>query len=533
MVDRHFLLTGYAGMYPFRDMKMISFPIITMSVILSLVSVPASARVTTQAVTMHSKALDKETTYIAALPDPLVSGKKYPVLYLLHGATGNYRDWIDKTTVTQALENRDMIVVMPDGDRYSWYLDSPVKSESRYDMAISRDLVNDVDSRFPTISDRSGRGIAGLSMGGHGALSLAAKHPEVYSSASSMSGILNVSDHPGKWGLNDILGLQPESLMNWRSNSVLFLADRFTTADVALLFDTGVGDNTGAVEDNRRTHEALANRKIAHLYREFPGIHDWKYWGGHIDEHLEFHDDNFTTRAAGFKPLTGRQEEGPARYTTATLSYERENREWTEGNRGMTSPTIVLLGSSTFAGTTSTLFSDYRVANRGIGADRLGIDDIGFGLLHRLYCSVFDVKADAILINNGTNDLYHTAATGKPTVEQAAAGMELIVKRIREELTTTPIIIVSCHATRDKSAQIAPFIMPYNELTRTLTEKYSDVYYVDTYSPTVGEDGLLKVEYSRDGLHLNAAGYELLGQLCNEALKKAGVRSQIQLPHTE
>jgi len=505
-------------------MKTIFSLMLPLAVLLSLVSTPASGGVTTQVVTMHSNALDKETTYIVALPDPLEPGKEYPVLYLLHGATGNYRDWTDKTTVTQALEERNMLVVMPDGDSYSWYLDSPVKTESQYDTAISRDLVNDVDCRFPTISNRNGRGIAGLSMGGHGALSLAAKHPEVYSSASSMSGILNVSDHPGKWGLNDILGLQPELLTNWTSNSVLYLADKFTTANVALLFDTGVGDKTGAVEDNRRTHEALANRKIAHDYREFPGIHDWKYWGGHIDEHLDFHQDNFTTRAAGHKPLTGRQEVGPPRYTTATLAYERENQKLAANAREMTSPTIVLLGSSTFAGTTSTLFPEYNVVNRGIGADRLGIGGVSFGLAHRLYCSVFDVKPDAVLINNGTNDLYHTAATGKPTVEEAAAGMEMLVMRIREELTTTPILIVSCHATRDKSAQIAPFIKPYNELTKVLTEKFEQVYYVDTYSPTVGGDGLLRPEYSRDGLHLNMAGYELLGKLSNDALKKAGVK---------
>src|SRR5690606_24907083 len=100
------------------------------------------AGITTQTISFYSPALDRQTTYIAALPSLLETGKKYPVLYLLHGATGSYRDWTAKTTITEALNNRDMIVIMPDGGKYGWYLDSPVKSDSQYDTAISRDVVN-------------------------------------------------------------------------------------------------------------------------------------------------------------------------------------------------------------------------------------------------------------------------------------------------------------------------------------------------------------------------------------------------------
>jgi len=188
--------------------------------------------------------------------------------------------------------DKGFILVMPDGGPYGWYLDSNMDPTSQYDSAISRDLVADVDARFPTRADRTGRAIAGLSMGGHGALSLAARHPDVYSSASSMSGILNITAHPGKWELDKILGKQPPATPDWEAHSVLGLADRFTTADVALLFDTGTEDATGAVADNRALHQKLEQLGVSHIYREFPGKHSWDYWSAHMPEHIEFHLDH-------------------------------------------------------------------------------------------------------------------------------------------------------------------------------------------------------------------------------------------------
>ena len=252
------------------------------------------AAVTTQTITFHSKALDKETTYIAVLPSPLKPNVSYPVLYLLHGATGNYRNWDDKTSLTLYMAERDMIVITPDGSEYGWYLDSPIKPESQYDSAISRDVVADVDSRFPTIADRSGRAIAGLSMGGHGALSLAAKHPDIFSSASSLSGILDITAHSGSWQMQEILGAQPQALNEWMNHSVFFLAENFTTASVKLLFDTGTEDATGAVADSRRVHLLLKSLGVDHTYREFPGVHNWVYWNAHLPEHLDFHQQNIS-----------------------------------------------------------------------------------------------------------------------------------------------------------------------------------------------------------------------------------------------
>ncbi len=252
-----------------------------------------SSAITTETVSFKSSALDQITSYVVALPSPLQKGMLYPTIYLLHGATGSHMDWTEQSTFTQLLKDRDLIVVMPEGGSFGWYLDSKLQSGSQYQTAIVRDLITDVEARFPVAKSRNKRGIAGLSMGGHGALSLAAKNPQLFGSASSMSGILDISAHPGKWNLDELLGTQPEHLDEWKLHSVYCLAEAYTTAGVALLFDTGVSDKTGAVEDNRRLNEKLTRLNIPHVYREYPGDHNWAYWNARIEEHLDFHQGQF------------------------------------------------------------------------------------------------------------------------------------------------------------------------------------------------------------------------------------------------
>lgn len=250
------------------------------------------AGTTSQTVSFRSAALDRETTYIAVLPEPLLAGKRYPVLYLLHGAYGSYQDWTKNTSLTQVLRY-PMIVITPDGGPFGWYIDSKLTGGSNYESLIVRDLIADVDRRFPTRAVRASRGIAGLSMGGHGALSLAAKYPHLFISASSLSGILQLQAHPKEWQLPERLGPLPEAEAEWARHSVVDLAERFVTADVALLFDTGTSDSAAALPDNRRFHQRLRSLNVPHTYCEHPGSHDWEYWRQHLPRHLEFHAEAF------------------------------------------------------------------------------------------------------------------------------------------------------------------------------------------------------------------------------------------------
>ena len=120
-------------------------------------------------------------------PDKATS-EACPTLYLLHGHSGNEKTWlVIKPNLPEIVDEKGLIVVCPDGEN-SWYWDSPLNANVRYETFISDELVHYVDGHYNTIADRRGRAIAGLSMGGHGALWNAIRHSDVFSAAGSMSG---------------------------------------------------------------------------------------------------------------------------------------------------------------------------------------------------------------------------------------------------------------------------------------------------------------------------------------------------------
>ncbi len=493
-------------------------------------SAPAAA---ISEITMTSPALGgAEVHYRVVHPAQLEPGRAYPVLYLLHGAYGSYVDWTDRTPLLELHAGRPFLIVTPDGSQFGWYVDSPTQPNSSYETFLTHDLLEDVASRFPVLDTREGRGIAGLSMGGHGALSIAALHPDLFSSASSLSGILNLVthahlDHAERWKLNDTLSPFDDNPAFWEAHSVYHLVDRFVNADVALLFDTGIADQTGAVEDNRQVHERLTNRAIVHAYHEFPGAHTWNYWAEHIPEHLDFHLKNFADRTAGTPPTTGQHIQGKwhQHYVDRALTFEKEN----EGSQQPhdKESTLVLLGSSSIEH--MALYEDlpdYVVANRGISADGLGIGDRG--ILHRLYCSVFNCNPRAVVLLNGRNDLGGTMRRGTPTLDETADAYALVVRRIREKLPDTPIFLVACFPTRDKYEPMAGLVRDLDTRIRAIAEAEGDlVHFVDTWTPFADEQGLLKQEYSADGLHLNRKGHEVFSPILRESLIAHGIQPDI------
>jgi len=483
-------------------------------------------------VTMFSRALGRETTYVVVMPEKLDPARRYPVIYLLHGAYGSYRDWPERTRLLQYAAGRPFIVVCPDGGEFGWYADTP--SGGRIESFIIEDLIADVDSRFPTMAKREGRAIAGLSMGGHGALSLAARHPELFCSASSMSGILALENHPGKWHLDERFGSLAETSAKWYEHSVAKLVDRFTSASIALYFDTGTSDKTGAVADNRLVHELLTNRGVAHTYAEFPGDHTWRYWDWRLPVHLAFHYECFQSLADPKKsaPPAGVviEDSGHRLYVKRCLEFERENARLAAS--GVTSRPIVLLGSSSIQGLAEKkLFPEYWMINRGISGDRIGVANRG--ILHRLECSVFALRPKAVFILNGTNDLSATARTAQPTVDQVVATYLEVLARIHARVPDAHIFAVSCTPTRDAYAHISPLIAQFNARLRKEVEALGSwASWVETYAECVDANGLLREELSRDGLHLNEQGYGIIQRTFREALAKAGFPPDTVIPES-
>jgi S-formylglutathione hydrolase FrmB len=258
--------------------------------------------------------------------------KRYPVAYYLHGAFGDETNWVNVGRLGATLDSLvsrgmpEMIVVMPDGDdgfyaTWNFLGDWPGCRRNRapnaepadsycvpwphYDDYVARDLVGFIDRRYRSIADRRRRGIAGLSMGGYGAITLAVNYPDVFSAAASHSGVLAPAKGGGRrpvpatrFDLDSLRASYPASL--WALNSPVFgkdsigwaardpatLAERLRKKQPhmlpALFVDCGTEDFL--LHQNRAFRDAILASGGQLLYQEHPGSHTWDYWRHHAPE---------------------------------------------------------------------------------------------------------------------------------------------------------------------------------------------------------------------------------------------------------
>lgn len=237
-------------------------------------------------------------TYKAAviLPNSYAKSKvSFPVLYLLHGAYGHFGDWLkstpDKKLVQNLSDQYNLIIVMPEGETFSFYLDSPVNKESQFETYITKEVIQKIDKTYRTITDRKGRVISGLSMGGHGALSLSAKHPDLFCAAGSMSGAVDMGVMLNRDSATEVVKLmhpvfgdKSNDVELYKQNAVLGMVDKIKANKLALIIDCGVDDFL--IEPNRELHRRLLYNKVAHDYTERPGAHTWEYWENALPYHV-------------------------------------------------------------------------------------------------------------------------------------------------------------------------------------------------------------------------------------------------------
>ncbi len=139
-----------------------------------------------------SAALGREMPYRVFLPETIAVGQRLPVVYLLHGHGPDFRDWSNNSDVSKyAL--RGLILVMPEGNS-SFYLNAAKMPRDKYEDYLVRDLVADVEGRFPALTGRAHRAIVGISMGGFGAIAMALRHPEMYVFAGALSAAIDVPE---------------------------------------------------------------------------------------------------------------------------------------------------------------------------------------------------------------------------------------------------------------------------------------------------------------------------------------------------
>lgn len=265
--------------------------------ILCLITVIGRAATVDTALT-QSAAMHKSIKAVVVKPEGYNNSKRYPVLYLLHGFSGNYSDWIKKVPAIAGLADQyQVIIVCPDGNFGSWYFDSPENKDFRYETYVGTELVNWIDKHYQTIANRSGRAITGLSMGGHGALYLAFKHLNTFGAAGSMSGAMDIRPFSDSFGIEQLLGKYSEKPEQWDKNSVIDLIYLLKPNSLAITFDCGNDDFFAQV--NREFHEKLMERRIPHDYAVRPGAHTWEYWGNSIKYQMLFFSDFFKNKKQG------------------------------------------------------------------------------------------------------------------------------------------------------------------------------------------------------------------------------------------
>lgn len=247
---------------------------------------------------VFSKSMNKQIKNVVISPENYSSAttEKYPVVYVLHGYSGRFDQWIKsiKPNLPQIATSLQMIIICPDGAN-SWYWDSPMDSTSRYETYITKELVEVIDNKYNTIEDRSGRAITGLSMGGHGALWLALQNPNIYGACGSMSGGVDIRPFPNNWEMKKLLGTYSENKQRWDEYTVINQLDGNTPRQLAIIVDCGTEDFFYDV--NVALHNKLLANKIPHDFISRPGAHTEKYWRNAIDFQLIFFKNFFTTAA--------------------------------------------------------------------------------------------------------------------------------------------------------------------------------------------------------------------------------------------
>lgn len=247
---------------------------------------------------LDSKLMARKLSYRVVLPADYKSSNetsRYSVIYLLHGLTGNFANWTDKTSLSAYAASNRFIIVTPDGAN-GWYTDSVSAPNDKYESYIVKELVPEIDKKFRTVAERRGRVIAGLSMGGYGAIKFGLKYPEMFSLVGSFSGALGAASFSEKnagnigKGIDAIFG--PEASDTRKANDI-FAIVREPSADkikaMPFIYQS-CGTEDFLIQNNRDFVSLLNEKKIPHEYRELPGGHTWAFWDDQVREFVAVAD---------------------------------------------------------------------------------------------------------------------------------------------------------------------------------------------------------------------------------------------------
>jgi len=259
---------------------------------------------------LKSQILKQTVHYCVYLPASYTANQsqpapRFPVLYFLHGLGDNEQSlsnsggWTMLDDLRRQRKLGDFLIVAPEGRR-SFYINS-ADGSIRYNDFFLREFIPKIESQYRVRSDREGRAISGISMGGYGALRFAFAHPELFSAVSAQSAALitetpqqldtaSRSGSPLGKTLAAVFG-DPIDVAHWNVNSPFVLAktNAGQLRKMSIYFNCGDDDNYGFERGAAALHKQLEKEGVKHEYHAYPGDHSFTYFISHFDEVMEFH----------------------------------------------------------------------------------------------------------------------------------------------------------------------------------------------------------------------------------------------------
>ncbi len=262
-------------------------------------TVYAFAASRTQCGTMASKYVPGRIGYCAVLPPSYDAhpGKRFPVLYFLHGL-GSNQSFLASSGASSGIEEAwedkrlgEFVIITPQGEN-SFYINSR-DGHILYEYFFIREFVPQMERRFRLAGNRAGRAIGGISMGGYGALRFAFKYPQMFVSvAVHMPALLEeLPRGSSDVGLTAFLGTAFGSPLNerfWKENSPFVYARRANLQGLKIYFDCGDQDNYGFEAGARQLDKLLTARHVPHEAHIYPGGHDMQFVAQHLEASMEF-----------------------------------------------------------------------------------------------------------------------------------------------------------------------------------------------------------------------------------------------------
>lgn len=263
---------------------------------------------------LPSKILDYPVAYCILLPPgyDAETARHYPILYFLHGLGDNEQMFVHSggfNLVEDLWEGGkigDFLIATPAAGA-SFYINS-FDGRRRYEDFFLHEFMPGIEKRYRVRAGRASRAIAGISMGGYGALHLAFLHPKLFCAVSAHSAALieklptvKVADPAGSGRvriLGNVFGSPPDRAF-WDRNSPLVIARTANLAGLKIYFDCGKDDEYGFNDGADTLDRILTKRQIAHEFHIYPGAHNWPYFAEHLPGSLEFH---FRAFGIGEKP---------------------------------------------------------------------------------------------------------------------------------------------------------------------------------------------------------------------------------------